>query len=828
MLQRLFATLFRNRPAASGPHRPRCRLAVEQLEDRRLLSATPAAVGTLSQALTNPTTDLHGNVLQYITAGSYQTVVSQTVTVTSSQTGLFQLNFQAQAYSGQSTRVGVRYLIDSQFDPNDAVIRAGTGADCIADIGTAGYQMLDLSRLLTLSPGTHTIIVQVYTTMLAATPSTTLTIYSPQFSIVGFNTIDSQSAAVALQTQTPASPVAGASATQHITSGSWQTVASQSFSVSSNKTGMFSLAFEAQAFAQLGARVSVRYLIDGNPDPHDAAVSSNGPGADLVEDLTDGFGGGDWETLWLNRQLVLTGGTHTVTVQVTETTLTTSDLGVTLYAPTLGIIGYNIVDAQHSADGLQTQTVTSPDPVNAGQQDITAGSWQTVASLSVPVAGIRSGLYTLNFEAPALASGSNRVFVRYLIDGNVDPNDAAVASSASGADATIDFFNGHGAGTWHALTLNSLLALPSGTHTITVQVFCTTGSPGDAPDLVVSTPQLSVVGYNNITPGGSTGGTGGGTGGGTIPPPSTTTFAYNPSTQVLVVNGTSHVDTIRISQSTKLVTPAGGGTPALVTTYTFSVNGSSVSYTSNQLSQVYVYGNGGNDTASLYTNDTYTGADGNTHATVENLSLGAGGGILQQINGSGIATNFLQLLHVPNIYGYMGNEDTAQLHDSPGNDMFVSAGLTSYLTGVGYYDYVSGATSVTAYATTGHDTAYQYDGSGASIFTATGVTSSVMTGTDGAAGVTFTDTAQGFHFNYGIARHSGDTANLYDGPGTNVFVGQAKLSYMYSYAGSVQTMYNQAAGFSSVNAFATAGSIDYSFNYAPTVNSVTGFKHIVG
>jgi hypothetical protein len=824
MFNRLFAGLFRRSPVAASSRRyQRCRLAVEQLEDRQLLSATPAAVGTLTQTLANPTLDNTGSAAQYISTGSYQTVAAQVVTVTSSQNGLFQLSFQAQAFSGASTRVGVRYLIDSQFDPNDAVSRAGTGADAIYDVGTNGFQTLSLSRLLTLSAGTHTIAVQVYTTTLAVTNAQALAVYSPQFSVLGFSTIDSQSAADGVQTEAPASPDSGASNQQTITSGSWQTVSTETVTVGANKTGLFALSFEAQAFASLGTRVEVQYLVDGNPDKLDAARGSNGTGADLTVDLGD-RGSGQWDTLFLTHQVVLTGGTHTVTIQVMESPLTSSDSGVVLYAPTMSLIGYNTIDTQHSADGLQSQAVVSPDSSNPGQQDITAGSWQTVATLSVPVAGIRSGLYSLNFQAQGIASGSNRAFIRYLIDGNVDPNDEAVATSLSGADSTVDFYTTGSSSSWQTLTLSTLLALTAGTHTISVQVECTTPSGNSLPDLTVSTPQLSVTGYNNITPGtGSTGGTGGT--GGTIPPPSSTTFAYNPATQVLVVNGTAHNDIFRFTQSSKLVTSAGG-TASVATTYTFTVNSSTISYTSNQLSMVYLYGNGGNDSAYIYGNNSYLDATGKTHALPENLQFGAGGGMLQMVNATGVATNFLQLLHVPNIYGYLGNADSAQMYSAPGSAMFVSAGLTSYLTASGYYDYVSGAATVTAYANTGHQTAYQYDGSGPSTFTVTGVVSSVMTGTD--KGVTFTNSAMGFHFNYGIARHTGDTANLYDTTGTNEFVGETTVSWMYSYTGAVETMYNQVTHFTSVNAFATSGSADYSFNYAPKVNTVTGFKHIVG
>src|SRR5947209_20147299 len=105
MFDRLFAGLFRNRPVATSPRRlQRCRLAVEQLEDRQLLSASPAAIGSLTQILANPTTDGTGATLQYLAAGTFQTVASQSVTVTGSQNGLFQLSFQAQAFSGQTNR----------------------------------------------------------------------------------------------------------------------------------------------------------------------------------------------------------------------------------------------------------------------------------------------------------------------------------------------------------------------------------------------------------------------------------------------------------------------------------------------------------------------------------------------------------------------------------------------------------------------------------------------------------------------------------------------------------------------------------------------------
>src|SRR5437762_1346694 len=108
MFDRLFTGLFRVRAASPGS-RParRCRLGVEQLEARDVPSAMTSADGAQSQTLFNPSVNGNGATLQYVTAGSYQTVAAQAVTVDAAKTGLFQLGFQALAYSGISNRVGV-------------------------------------------------------------------------------------------------------------------------------------------------------------------------------------------------------------------------------------------------------------------------------------------------------------------------------------------------------------------------------------------------------------------------------------------------------------------------------------------------------------------------------------------------------------------------------------------------------------------------------------------------------------------------------------------------------------------------------------------------
>ena len=696
------------------------------METREVPSGVPSAVGVQSQTLVNPSIGTDGSTLQYVTAGSYQTVASQTVTVSATNSGLFQLSFQAQAYSGVSNIVGVRYLIDSQIDPNDAVIRAGTANDVVESIGTSGWQTLYLTRLLTLSPGTHTIAIQVACTNDGFTLSDELAICSSTLSVVGFNTVTGTPVATGTQTQAVASPASGSSAQQDITDGGYQTVAAATVTVGPTMTGQYDLTFQAQAYASVSNLVSVRYVIDGHADSSDMAMGSNGTGADTSEEFADGSGGGQWHTLLLMHELTLTGGTHTISVQVMCAT-PSGGTNLVVYTPVLSLIGYSVVDGVRGGAGQQVQALTAPDPNAPGQQDITAGSFQTVASTSVNVAGNRTGLYNFVFQAQAAASSANRVYVRYLIDGQPDPNDLAITQSSSSADATEDFFDNFGANALHTLFVTRLLTLTPGTHTVSVQVYCTEPSETDGPDLVVYTPALHVTGYNNITAatGGGTGSSGG------------SGFSYDPTTQVLTINGTGRNDVFALAQAT--VANADG---TLTTTYTCTLDGVSQSYTSDQVSRIVVNGNGGSDIARIFANNTYIGLDGLTHAIVEQASLGAGGGTLQALNATGAFVPFLQLNNISNIYATMGHADSALVYAAPGNATFVSKGLTATLSGTGYLDQVTGAGAITAYSNTGHDVAYQYDGSGASTFTAMGATSSTMTGTD--QGQSFTDTAVGF------------------------------------------------------------------------------------
>lgn len=798
MFYRLFPGMGRT---AHQSRTSRCRLGVEQLEDRLVPSSTPAALAVQTQALVNPANLGSGVQFQYIAAGAYQTVASQTVTIGPGQTGLVNLNFQAQAFDAISNRAGVRYLIDGLTDPNDAVfIRGGTTADAIEDIEAGSWQTLFLTRQLNLSAGTHVIAVQVTCTTDGFTAAQQLAVFTPVLSVVGYSVIDGQAAATGLQSETLTNPTTALGSQQIITAGSYQAVVRQVVTVGANKTGLFDLSFQAQAFASSANQVFVRYLIDGLPDPRDLATSATPSSADTTETFNNGFFGGGWHTLTLTHQLVLAAGTHTVAVQVQAASPGFYGPALTVFTPVLSLIGYNNVDGLRSADGVQSQALTNPIGTAApGQQNITAGSFQTVARQTLTVGPNKTGIYALAFQAQAFATTGNRVWIRYLIDGQPDSTDLAITASASQADSTVDFVDGLGVPTWHTLALTHLLTLSAGTHTISVQVECASPGATLGRDLVVLTPDLALTGFNSIA---STAGS--------------QFFSYNAATQVLTISGTTGDDQLQFAQAT---TSSSAG--VLSTLYTLTFDGVAHTFTAGQLARVVVNGNGGSDAAVLVTSNTYLGADGKLHETQEQAVLNPTGGILQKFNASNVSYTFMQLVGFSNVNALMGHADFAILGDSGGDDTFTSSGLSASMAGPGYLDQVSGAQSVTANSTHGgHDQANMYDGSGASTFTASGGTFSSMSGTD--QGRSFLNKANGFKFNSGFARHAGDTAYIYAGIGFEVFVCDALSSSLSATdAAGALTMLDTTLGFSHVYARGNPGDIAHVHNTA--VNTVTGF-----
>jgi hypothetical protein len=298
-------------------------------------------------------------------------------------------------------------------------------------------------------------------------------------------------------------------------------------------------------------------------------------------------------------------------------------------------------------------------------------------------------------------------------------------------------------------------------------------------------------------------------------------FSYSLATKVLTLTGSNFVFT----QST---TASGG---ALHTDYTFTIDGYAATLPDSMLSRVVANGASPSNVATLVTNDTYFGTDFLTHETAEAITLGNGGGKVQKLDSQNVAHDFLSLNNFQTVYATAGTADAGAILSTPGvKNVFVGAGSYAYMNSGNLaqdFNYIHGAKGVYGYASGPGDFAYEYDGSGASSYLASGTAYSSMTGTDG--GASFFNEGIGFTTNFGIAQHPGqDTATFYDSPNNDVFVGNTTSSYMYSSSDGVNlTEYDYVQGFSQVSASSFVGGTDYAYDYDPSVNQVSGFTRLV-
>jgi hypothetical protein len=287
---------------------------------------------------------------------------------------------------------------------------------------------------------------------------------------------------------------------------------------------------------------------------------------------------------------------------------------------------------------------------------------------------------------------------------------------------------------------------------------------------------------------------------------------YNMATQTLTIAAIS----FGYSQAT---TEDAAG---LHTTFTFTVNGTPLSLPDTAITHLVVTGPG-NASASLVTNDTYAGTDAKTRETAEQVIFGAGAG---QLYRGGVL--FAQLAGFSTIAAAMGPADYGTILGTSGvQNTFVSSGSYAYMdSGTAIYS-ISGAQYVYGRAANAFDTAYHYDGSGASFVQFSGTAYSFMLGTD--RGKSFFNEAVNFQANYAIARHAGqDSASFYDSPLNDVLVANTTTTYLYSLDASGNALeYDAAQGFSLVYAYSFVGGTDSAYVYDQAVNHVSGFHRIV-
>jgi hypothetical protein len=147
-----------------------------------------------------------------------------------------------------------------------------------------------------------------------------------------------------------------------------------------------------------------------------------------------------------------------------------------------------------------------------------------------------------------------------------------------------------------------------------------------------------------------------------------------------------------------------------------------------------------------------------------------------------------------------GGQDTANLSDSPGVDLFVGTPTYNYFTGTttGFLNLTSGFATTTATATTAGDFALLFDSAGVDTFTASPTAASLTNGSS------YTLNANGFSNVRASSQGGGDIANLTDTTGAPAtFRSTESVNFLGSNTGSYL---NLAIGFTTYNATGNSSS----------------------
>ncbi len=290
-------------------------------------------------------------------------------------------------------------------------------------------------------------------------------------------------------------------------------------------------------------------------------------------------------------------------------------------------------------------------------------------------------------------------------------------------------------------------------------------------------------------------------------------FAYDPSTQTLTITGSGSASQFGFTQAT---TDDGSGPQ---TKYTFVLNSAVATLPGSALTHVAVTGTPGQaNTAVLLTNDTYTGGNGQTHETAEVVLLGNGGATVEKYDASGNAVPFVSLVGFQDVYATAGQADEGVIIGTPAIfNFFGGVGSYSYMVSGSSFYFVSGARYLYAYSADSYDEAVNYDGSGPSVYVASGTSYSLMLGTD--HGQSFMNEGVGFRFNEGVATHAGDLAYLYDSANNDTLTGYAQYGALTSAATGEQDIVATYNGnfFAQVYAYAFAGGYDTATIYPSAV-----------
>ncbi len=390
-------------------------------------------------------------------------------------------------------------------------------------------------------------------------------------------------------------------------------------------------------------------------------------------------------------------------------------------------------------------------------------------------------------SAPALGGGTAGGFVSGVIYQDHNGNGQYDLGEALSGTISVTWTNGsvHGSATASDAGGYTTGKLAPGTWTITIS-----GGPLASPlSTTVTVGTANVEADFNVA--------------GALPAVLPAGFSYDPATRLLTLTAGGMNNYFGLSQAGTMDTLNLDGTPLTVS--------------ETLLSGVRVNLAGPGNVVALDTRGESAG---------QVIHAGNHGARVQHYDAQGNLGDFLVVTGVQSVYATAGAADEGFLDATPGTrNVFVGVGGSAYMD-TGWYGEnvysISGAPYVYSYALSGMDSAYQYDGSGASYYVVSGTAYSFMLGTDG--GRHFFNDAVGFTVNIGVARHPGqDLAYFYDSAGNDALVAATTSCTMTSADGSFAEN-DVAYSFAQVYAYSFVGGSDVATVYDASVNHVYGFR----
>ena len=238
-------------------------------------------------------------------------MTSSTLNVDAGKTGLYSLNssFSFGSQSSSPIVYGAQLRRWNCGRANQLMINPANGS----------YTTLNIPTQVSLSAGGHIVALQI--TESSGTGGT-ISLYSPNITAVGYNSINATPAATGTQTITN-----GFAGTFSPSQGNFITLSSSTLNVDAGKTGLYSLN-SSFSFGNLASTSNV----------YGAQLTVDGTAVGPINYVT--LANGSYTTLDIQTLTSLSAGSHTVALQILDENTSGQ---IIVYSPNITAVGYNSI-----------------------------------------------------------------------------------------------------------------------------------------------------------------------------------------------------------------------------------------------------------------------------------------------------------------------------------------------------------------------------------------------------------------------------------------------------------------------------------------------------